>query len=94
MTEKELKSMIGTVASDRRHGRTASDITREVGPRVDRRRRHTWQLRTAAYCCALLLVGLVTSAALPAHRYDYVLGTHADHPEVAYCNTLAILQAL
>ena len=59
-----------------------------------RRCRRTRRLRTAAYILALLLVGVVTTAALPAHRYDYVLGAHASHPDIAYNNTMVMLQSL
>lgn len=82
MNEKELEQMLATVAA----------VERMVHHEAARRCRRMRRLRTAAYILALLLVGVVTTAAMPAHRYDYVLGTHAAHPDIAYHNTVELLQ--
>lgn len=84
MNEKELETLLDTVAD------IECEVRREAADRCRRTRRG----RTAAYLLALLLVGAGTAAALPAHRYDYVLGAHASHPDVAYHNTMVMLQSL
>lgn len=94
MTEEELELMIGTVAADMRHRHLGDAVADQVQREARRRCRRTRRLRTAAYTVALLAVAAMATAAMPAHRYDYVLGAHAAHPDVAYRNTQALLMSL
>lgn len=57
-------------------------------------RRDLRRPQALSYTVALMLLGVGSAALMPAPRYDYVLGTHASHPEVAYRNTQTMLQNL